>query len=46
MEVGEISFQKPVDVGDLIKFKSCVLHAWQAAQDPGKVEGPAAGDCS
>ncbi|GAB4824236.1 hypothetical protein N2152v2_011282 [Parachlorella kessleri] len=36
VEVGEISFQKPVDVGDLIKFKSCVLHAWQAAQDPGK----------
>lgn len=36
-EVGEIIFRKPVDVGDLIKFKSNVLAAWQSEEDPCRV---------
>ncbi|KAK9810539.1 hypothetical protein WJX72_012385 [[Myrmecia] bisecta] len=26
VEVDEVTFQRPVDVGDLLRFKSCILH--------------------
>ncbi|KAL6772161.1 CGLD2 [Auxenochlorella protothecoides x Auxenochlorella symbiontica] len=36
VEVDEILFRKPVDVGDLIQFSACVLHTWTSGRDPTK----------
>ena len=35
VEIGGITFRRPVEVGDLIKFKSWVTHTWQSS--PGQV---------
>ena len=31
-----MTFKRPVNVGDLIKFKSWVVHTWVAPEDPGQ----------
>jgi acyl-coenzyme A thioesterase 9 len=32
--VGEVQFRAPVNVGDLLRFRSWVLKTWQAEDDP------------
>ena len=39
MEVEEVTFKRPVNVGDLIKFKSQVLHTWVSPEQPDQVGG-------
>ena len=34
VEVEEVTFKRPVNVGDLIKFKSQVLHTWVSPDQP------------
>lgn len=36
VEVDEVTFQRPVDVGDLLRFKSCILHT-QPSKDGTRV---------
>jgi acyl-CoA hydrolase len=37
VEVDRITFERPVNVGDLIKFRSWVTSAWPCQHTPGKV---------
>jgi len=34
VEVEEVTFKRPVNVGDLIKFRSQVLHTWVSPDQP------------
>lgn len=36
-EVDEVTFMRPVDVGDLLKFRSCIIHTAASASCPNKV---------
>ena len=36
-EVDEVTFMRPVDVGDLLKFRSCIIHTMPSASDADKV---------
>ncbi|KAL0026597.1 hypothetical protein WJX77_009204 [Trebouxia sp. C0004] len=35
-EVDEVTFMRPVDVGDLLKFRSCIIHTAASASCPNK----------
>lgn len=39
VEVEEVTFKRPVNVGDLIKFKSQVLHTWVSPDQPDQARG-------
>lgn len=39
VEVDGITFRRPVNVGDLIRFRSWVLRSWPSQLTPGKVRG-------
>ncbi len=41
-EVDEVTFMRPVDVGDLLKFRSCVVHTTPSSSSPDKVCIPVA----
>ena len=36
-EVDEVTFMRPVDVGDLLRLRSCVLHTKPSSSDSEKV---------
>lgn len=42
VEVDHISFRRPVNVADLIRFKSWILRAWPSQLTPGKASWAAA----
>ena len=36
-EVDEVTFMRPVDVGDLLRLRSCILHTKPLSPDSDKV---------
>ena len=36
-EIDEVAFKRPVEIGDLLRFRSCIIHTEPSADDPNKV---------
>lgn len=39
-EIDEVTFKRPVDIGDLLRLTSSILHTQPSTQDPNKVSIP------